>query len=180
MNSSHGSNAAIEPGQRRHDEVPPDAVADAQAQLQLLGHAVAVVLNAIGSGVVTASTAAAIGAVVAQVLLAPEFREAAGLAHQPRRAPGALAKKARSRKAPLTADAALVQIRLDQLRQMPVDAIRAQLMDSATYPTGLLVAIATELGIAQARRVGRLALAHQVSMKIANHRGYIGLRNTGK
>lgn len=65
---------------------------------------------------------------------------------------------------------------LQRLRQQPVESIRRELEDPERHSTGILRAVAAQLGIKGAAKLSRETMAHQISMKIANYRGYQRLR----
>ena len=65
---------------------------------------------------------------------------------------------------------------LEKLRQQPVDSIRRELEDPDRHSSATLKAIAGELGIRGTAKLSRETMAHQISMKIANYRGYQRLR----
>lgn len=60
---------------------------------------------------------------------------------------------------------------LPDLEKLPVEEIRSKLQGS-TYTMGELRAVAVQLGIPSAQKLSRDSLAHQITMKIANYRGY--------
>ena len=60
---------------------------------------------------------------------------------------------------------------LAKLETLPIDEIRSCLQ-STSYPVPELRALASLLGIRSSVRLGRDTLAHQITMKIANYRGY--------
>ncbi len=64
---------------------------------------------------------------------------------------------------------------LDNLEELPTDQIRSKLQ-SENYPLSELRAIASVMGIRSIEKLSRDALAHQITMKIANRRGYQILR----
>lgn len=61
---------------------------------------------------------------------------------------------------------------LDQLSDLPAEEIRARLLDENGYSLSRLRAMAELLKINGPDKLGRESLAHQVTMKIANYRGY--------
>lgn len=68
------------------------------------------------------------------------------------------------------------QRQLEELRALPVDDIRARLASEDTYSLADLRSIASAAHVRRTDRMPREAIAHQVAMKIANARGYEGLR----
>lgn len=60
---------------------------------------------------------------------------------------------------------------LSTLQTLPVDEIRSELQKE-DHSVAELYAIASELGVRSTKGISRDALAHQISMKIANYRGY--------
>jgi len=61
---------------------------------------------------------------------------------------------------------------LEALQGMPVDEIRAKLLSEDHYGLSRVRAIAAALGIAATEKLSRESLAHQITTKIANYRGY--------
>lgn len=64
---------------------------------------------------------------------------------------------------------------LEALQALSVDEIRSKLQ-SDSYPLATLRAVASVLGVRPTKGLSREALAHQVTMRIANTRGYERLR----
>jgi hypothetical protein len=60
---------------------------------------------------------------------------------------------------------------LPQLEELSVDDLKARLRDGDTYSVTRLRALGSVLGI-RSRKLSRDALVHQITMKIANYRGY--------
>ncbi len=69
-----------------------------------------------------------------------------------------------------------VQGLLERLRQQPVESIRRELEAPEHHSLAILRGIATQLGIRGTAKLSRETMAHQISMKIANFRGYQSLR----
>lgn len=65
---------------------------------------------------------------------------------------------------------------LAHLESLPIDAIQSKLQDETSYSSRELHAVASLLGIKATKSVNREALIHQITTKIANYRGYQGLR----
>lgn len=61
---------------------------------------------------------------------------------------------------------------IERLNALPVEDIRNRLLDEDGYSLARLRAIASFLGIGAAEKLSRESLAHQITMKIANYRGY--------
>lgn len=91
---------------------------------------------------------------------------------------GASTGPARTKRVGRPGPAGGVQGLLARLRKLPVDGIRAELEDPERHPVALLAALAAELGVHGGEKLGRVALSHQVTMKIANYRGYEQLRGS--
>ena len=69
---------------------------------------------------------------------------------------------------------------VELLRSLPAEEIRARLLDERIYSLARLRAIASALGIGTTEKLGRDSLAHQVTTKIANFRGYERLSGEGE
>ena len=79
---------------------------------------------------------------------------------------------ARERKPATTEEEiAKAKAELATLESLPIDTMRVRLQDR-NYSMSELYAIAAELGIRSTKRLNRETLAHQITMKIANYRGY--------
>lgn len=75
-------------------------------------------------------------------------------------------------------DIASAKIDLEALQSMGVEEIRAKLLDEDGYALSRVRAIAATLGVGGTEKLSRESLAHQITTKIANYRGYERL--TGK
>lgn len=61
---------------------------------------------------------------------------------------------------------------VDALKALPVEEIRSKLLDEDGYSLSRIRVIASVLGIGAPEKLSRESLAHQVTTKIANYRGY--------
>lgn len=61
---------------------------------------------------------------------------------------------------------------LTQLESISANDIRSRLQDDNLYSVSNLRAIASVMGIKSTEKLNRETLAHQITMKIANYRGY--------
>jgi hypothetical protein len=89
----------------------------------------------------------------------------------------------RLRKPPQTIteqDIASAKLDVDGLKSMPVEKIRDRLLDENAYSLPRLRAIAASVGIGATAKLGRESLAHQITTKIANIRGYEALGGKGE
>jgi len=74
---------------------------------------------------------------------------------------------------PLTEqDVAVGRSDIETLKAMSVEEIRAKLLDEDGYSLSRLRGMASALGIGATEKLGRESLAHQITTKIANYRGY--------
>lgn len=77
-------------------------------------------------------------------------------------------------------DLAAARSDIEALNRMSVDEIRANLLDEDRYSLLRLRRMAAYLGIGATEKLSRESLAHQITMKIANYRGYRALSGNGK
>lgn len=91
------------------------------------------------------------------------------------------APKTRKSKLPLTEeDRSRARVDLDALKALQVEEIRARLLDEGEYPLTRVRAIAVTLGFGTTEKLSRESLAHRVTTKIANIRGYETLSGKGE
>jgi hypothetical protein len=91
-------------------------------------------------------------------------------------APASRAPGARKPKAALTEwDMTNAKGDIDALKALPVEGIHAKLLDEDGYSLTRVRAIAVALGIRATEKLSRESLAHQVTTKIVNYRGYEAL-----
>lgn len=84
---------------------------------------------------------------------------------QPRKPPQPLSEQ----------DLAAGRADLDTIRALSAEDIRTRLLDEDGYSLSRVRAIAANLGIGATEKLSRESLAHQVTTKIANYRGYQAL-----
>lgn len=77
-------------------------------------------------------------------------------------------------------DLASARLDVDGLKTMPVEQIRDRLLDENHYSLSRLRAMAASVGIGATNKLGRESLAHQITTKIANIRGYETLSGKGE
>jgi hypothetical protein len=69
-------------------------------------------------------------------------------------------------------DLAQARSHVEKLENLPIDEMRATLNDDRAHSIDRLRVLARVLGIRNVAKLGRDALVHQVSARIANYRGY--------
>jgi hypothetical protein len=74
---------------------------------------------------------------------------------------------------------ASAKLDVDGLKVISVEQIRERLLDESGYSLARLRAMAASLGIGATDKLGRESLAHQITTKIANIRGYEALSGKG-
>jgi len=77
------------------------------------------------------------------------------------------------------AEVGKAELELGALKQLPVDEIRARLLEEDRYPSVQLRAIASVLGIRSTEKMSRESMVHQIAANIANYRGYEALCGRG-
>ncbi len=91
-------------------------------------------------------------------------------------APASRASGTSGHRAALTEwDVAKAKDDIDAFKSLPVDEIRAKILNEDGYPLRRVRAIAAALGIRATEKLSRESLAHQITTKIANYRGYESL-----
>jgi hypothetical protein len=77
-------------------------------------------------------------------------------------------------------DLASAKLDVSSLKTVPIEQIRNQLFDETLYSLTRLRAMAASVGIGAANKLGRESLAHQITTKVANTRGYETLSGKGE
>lgn len=89
-------------------------------------------------------------------------------------------KPRRSKSTITEEETAKAKVALADLESLPIDEIRSRLQSRNLHSVSELRAIASVMGIKSIERLNRETLAHQISMKIANYRGYQRLSGQGE
>jgi len=77
-------------------------------------------------------------------------------------------------------EVAAAESAIGQLQALPIDDVRSKLQSERVYTLTALRAIAAGLRIRSAAKLSRDSLVHQITMKLANVRGYEHLRHRGE
>jgi len=94
--------------------------------------------------------------------------------------PPAAPRRRKTAQAITEQDLASAKLDVDGLKTMPIEQIRDRLLDENAYSLARLRAMAASVGIRATNKLGRESLAHQITTKVANMRGYDTLSGKGE